>query len=90
VTALVLNDLLGGELLLAEVRNPDGSRQGVHYWNRLPDGREIDLTHEQFKRGETISEPRTVPVPDNRSTGRIAAQYRRFAFTVHRALRALQ
>lgn len=46
VTALVLQDLLGGELLLAEVRNVDGSRQGVHYWNRLGGGLEIDLTRE--------------------------------------------
>jgi hypothetical protein len=38
VTALVVQDLLGGELLLAEVRNADGSRQGLHYWNRLANG----------------------------------------------------
>ncbi|WP_460563656.1 YunG family protein [Geodermatophilus arenarius] len=47
-TALVLHDLLGGDLLLAEVRRTDGSRQGVHWWNRLPGGREVDLTREQF------------------------------------------
>jgi hypothetical protein len=42
-TALTINDLLGGELLVAEVLRADGSRQGVHWWNRLPDGTEIDL-----------------------------------------------
>ena len=41
-TALVVQDLLGGELLIAEVRNADGSRQGVHYWNRLGEGVELD------------------------------------------------
>ena len=46
VTALTLHDLLGGDLLVAEVLLPDGSRQGVHWWNRLPDGREVDLTRE--------------------------------------------
>lgn len=44
VTALVVQDYLGGELLRAEV-------EGVsHYWNRLPDGTEIDLTRDQFTR----------------------------------------
>ncbi len=37
-TALVLHDILGGELLFAEVLYADGSRQGFHWWNRLPDG----------------------------------------------------
>lgn len=52
-TALVLNDLLGGQLALAVVLWPDGSRQGYHYWNVLPDGREVDLTREQFA-GEQV------------------------------------
>ena len=30
-TALTIHDLLGGELLIAEVHRTDGSRQGVHY-----------------------------------------------------------
>jgi hypothetical protein len=41
VTALVVQDLLGGDLVR-------GSVQGVsHYWNRLPD-RDVDCTREQF------------------------------------------
>jgi hypothetical protein len=47
-TALTIHDLLGGELLIAEVLRTDGSHQGVHYWNLLPDGTETDLTREQF------------------------------------------
>lgn len=31
VTALTVNDLLGGELLIADVVRTDGRRQGVHY-----------------------------------------------------------
>ncbi len=62
-TALTIHDLLGGELLLAEVRRTDGSRQGVHYWNLLPDGTEIDLTREQFVSGEVIQPPRIVRRP---------------------------
>jgi hypothetical protein len=51
---LVVQDRLGGELLIAEVHEADGSRQGVDYWNRLPDGRELDLTREQIRRGEVL------------------------------------
>ena len=62
-TALVLHDLFGGDLLLAEVLLPDGSRQGVHWWNRLPDGREVDLTREQFSSHEVVQQPSVVPRP---------------------------
>jgi hypothetical protein len=75
VTALVVQDLLGGELLLAEVRNADGSRQGVHYWNRFAGGLEVDLTREQFTRAEVIRAPTLVPRPPDPSVGRLAPQY---------------
>jgi hypothetical protein len=42
VTALVVQDRCGGQLLCGEV---NGLK---HYWNRLPDGEEIDLTATQF------------------------------------------
>lgn len=45
VTALVVQDEVGGDLLRTTV---DG---GSHYWNRLPDGSEVDLTREQFPKG---------------------------------------
>lgn len=44
VTALVVQDYLGGELLRCDMTDGDS-----HYWNRLPDGTEIDLTAEQFE-----------------------------------------
>jgi len=43
VTALVVQDLFGGDLLRCEMTNGDS-----HYWNRLSDGMEIDLTESQF------------------------------------------
>jgi hypothetical protein len=49
-TALVLNDLLGGDLCVAEVRLRDGTQQGFHWWNRLA-GVDVDLTREQFGPG---------------------------------------
>ena len=42
VSALIVQDHFGGELLRARV---DGIS---HYWNRLPTGLEVDLTRKQF------------------------------------------
>ena len=74
VTALVLHDLLGGDLLVAEVRNADGTRQGVHYWNLLPDGTEVDLTREQFAPHEQVGAPHVVQRPTGPPT-RCREQY---------------
>ena len=53
VTALVVQDLLGGDLVLGEVV-AGGKRTGYHYWNRLPGGHDVDLTAEQFHPGEVV------------------------------------
>ncbi|BAG20828.1 hypothetical protein SGR_3999 [Streptomyces griseus subsp. griseus NBRC 13350] len=53
VTAMVLNDLLGGELIRGEV-HVGGVRTDFHWWNRLGPGVEIDLTREQFGPEETV------------------------------------
>lgn len=52
-TALVIQDLLGGELILGEVFAQD-TKIGHHYWNRLPDGRHVDLTADQFRPEEVV------------------------------------
>jgi hypothetical protein len=57
ITALVVQDLLGGDILGADVYL-DGERIEGHMWNRLVSGVEVDLTRAQFRRGETIGEPR--------------------------------
>lgn len=54
VSALVVQDLLGGELMLGEVHR-EGVKAGCHYWNRLPDGTEVDVTADQFRPGEVVS-----------------------------------
>ena len=43
VTALIVQDLLGGDLIRSKV-----AQDVSHYWNRLPDGNELDLTRSQF------------------------------------------
>lgn len=75
MTALVLQEIFGGELLLADVLNEDGSRQGVHFWNRLAGGAEVDLTREQFKPSEIVQTPKVVDRPDDLTTGRLYPQY---------------
>ncbi|MFJ3702697.1 MULTISPECIES: hypothetical protein [unclassified Streptomyces] len=62
VTALVVNDLLGGELIRGEVR-VDGERVDFHWWNRLGAGLEIDLTREQFAPHEIVTDGVAVERP---------------------------
>jgi hypothetical protein len=73
-TALTIHDLLGGDLLIAEVIRGDGSRQGVHYWNLLPDGTELDLTRDQFGHNEVIQQSRILQRPAG-LPNRCAEQY---------------
>lgn len=54
VTALVIQDFLGGDLLRTVVGDVS------HYWNLLPSGEELDLTRHQFATYEPKGcEPRT-------------------------------
>ncbi|MEU8741272.1 hypothetical protein ACFYPK_02100 [Streptomyces halstedii] len=53
VTAMVLNDLLGGQLIRGEVL-VDGEQVDYHWWNRLGMGVDIDLTREQFAAHEHV------------------------------------
>lgn len=58
VSALVIRAVYGGEILIATVldrhgeRTPDG-----HAWNRLPDGKEVDISFDQFLDGEQLATP---------------------------------
>jgi hypothetical protein len=60
--------------MLAEVLMPNGDRQGFHYWNLLPDGREIDLTRQQFDQEEAVQAGQRVTRPPG-PPGRCEAQY---------------
>ncbi|MGV9338408.1 YunG family protein [Streptomyces sp. NPDC003688] len=62
ITALLVHDLFGGELVVGEV-HLDGVQHGYHWWNRLANGIELDLTREQFQRGQTITTLRVVERP---------------------------
>jgi hypothetical protein len=45
-TAFVLRDLLGGDVVVAQIVGTDP--QEHHSWNRFPSGFEMDLTRDQF------------------------------------------
>ena len=61
-TALIIQELLGGDLLIASVTGGQ-ERDGWHYWNRLGRGIELDLTREQFTAGQIIGTPKVVIRP---------------------------
>ncbi|SEQ97764.1 hypothetical protein SAMN05216481_12322 [Streptomyces radiopugnans] len=74
VTAMVLHDLLGGELLRGEV-HVGGERVDYHWWNRLGLGIEIDLTREQFGPEEIVTEGIVIPRPPVSEWRRLRQEY---------------
>jgi hypothetical protein len=66
-TALVIQSLLGGDLMVADVEY-DGRAEGVHYWNVTPGGLELDLTRDQFTPAESLINQRRVTTGRNSST----------------------
>ncbi|MFJ2112027.1 MULTISPECIES: hypothetical protein [unclassified Streptomyces] len=65
ITALVVHDVFGGDLVVAEV-HLGKEQHGYHWWNRLASGVETDLTRDQFRAGQTLTEGRTVRRPPGR------------------------
>ncbi|MFI0900892.1 hypothetical protein [Streptomyces sp. NPDC020983] len=62
ISALIVHDLFGGGLVVGEVRL-GGEPQGHHWWNELPSGIELDVTQEQFRRGQRVTGARRVVRP---------------------------
>lgn len=58
-----MNDIFGGDLMLGEVHAAHGERHSYHYWNRLTNGVELDLTYEQFQQGQVVTAARVVKRP---------------------------
>lgn len=85
VTAMVVNDLLGGELIRGEV-HVDGEQTDYHWWNRLGMGVEIDLTREQFGPHETVTGGTVIARPPR--LGRLREEYELLRDRVEEKLRA--
>jgi hypothetical protein len=73
-TALVVQDFFGGELLIADLFI-NGQLDGVHYWNRLPSGIELDLTRDQLEPDEAVVNIRVVAAERENLTGEGARTY---------------
>jgi len=84
VTSLVVQDLLGGDLILGEVFVGQ-TKAGHHYWNRLPDGAEVDLTADQFHPGEAVTGGQVQQRPPD-APRRCREQYELLRQRVHAAL----
>jgi hypothetical protein len=84
VTSLLLRDLLGGDILIANVVR-DGRRVERHAWNRLASGVTLDLTREQFLSGEQFTQP---AVEEPLITHRTPERYETLAARVRLALSA--
>ncbi|WP_328291370.1 hypothetical protein OG218_01145 [Kineococcus sp. NBC_00420] len=84
-TALVLQGLLGGDLMIADVEY-EGRVEGVHYWNVTAGGVELDLTRDQFTDTESLINVRRVAV--GRNPGGLGEQP--FQLLLERVTAALQ
>jgi len=78
VTSMAVAELFGGVLLWSEVFRRDGQPDGLHYWNRLPGGLEVDLSRDQFRAGEQFG-PVSLQEPIRLPTARMATRYDLFA-----------
>lgn len=72
VTSAVVQNLLGGKILYAVIKK----RPFVsHFWNRLPNGKEIDFTREQFSKSIKIPKGRVISVKETLAAPRIKKTY---------------
>ncbi|WP_324290586.1 alpha/beta hydrolase [Streptomyces sp. H27-H5] len=85
ITALVVQDLVGGELMVGEVWW-GGQQQGFHCWNVLPGGMCVDLTREQFRLGQTITRARLM---GKRPPGRLPRRWEEYRLLRRRVIERL-
>ena len=65
VTACIVQDVLGGDIVWAEAKTPAGNTIS-HYFNKLADGSVVDLTRDQFPAGTSLSPPDGQPKTQGR------------------------
>jgi hypothetical protein len=72
VTAAVVRELLGGKILFAVIKKRP---LVTHFWNRLPNGKEVDFTREQFPGDIKIPKGRVVSFREVMAAPRIKKIY---------------
>jgi len=70
---LIVNDYLKGEILYSHVQN---NKKWDHYWNKLPSGKELDLTRDQFPKKIKFVEPKIVSRKKTLSSKRTQRGYK--------------
>ena len=87
VTALVVQDRYGGDLLRVVVNDPElPGLSGSHYYNRLPDGRIVDLTRDQFSSWQPEGPPEVRPREYLLANESTAERYRLLVSNMGRAV----
>jgi len=72
VTATVVQTLLGGKILFAIIKK----RPFIsHFWNKLPNGKEIDFTREQFSKNIKIPKGRDISFNEALNAPRMEKTY---------------
>lgn len=72
VTAAVVRTLLGGKILFAVIKK----RPFIsHFWNQLPNDKEVDFTLEQFPKNVKIPKGRVISFKEALSAPRIKKTY---------------
>jgi hypothetical protein len=57
VVSLIVQDFFGGEIMYSYVH---GNPRWDHYWNKLSDDKEIDLTQDQFPKNIKFVKPKLI------------------------------
>ena len=84
VTAAVVRTLLGGKILFTVIKK----RPFVsHFWNRLPNGKEIDFTLEQFHKNIKIPKGRVMSFKEATAAPRIKKTYPPFLKAIKKYLK---
>ena len=71
--ALIVNDYFGGEIIYAHVV---GNPKWDHYWNKLPSGKEIDLTKDQFPKNVIFTKSKIISRKNTLSSKRTQKGYK--------------
>ena len=73
VVALIVQDSFGGEILYTYVK---GNKKWDHYFNRLPSGKEVDLTRDQFPKNIKLVKPKVITRKEALEGKRMQRTYR--------------
>jgi hypothetical protein len=84
VTSAVVQKLLGGKILFCIIKK----RPFIsHFWNRLPNGKEIDFTRDQFSKSVIVPKGTLVSIKKVLSAPRIKKTYPLLLKTVRHYLK---